>query len=321
VLVTILITNHNYAAYLRDALDGALAQTWTPVEVIVVDDGSTDESRAVLEDYGPRITAILKPRGGQASAVNAGLARARGDVVCMLDADDAFTADKVERVVEAYGRRPDTALVHHQMRTVNSGGVPQDAPWPASLPEGDLAPVLLRTGGWYPRAPMSALSFRRAYLERVGPVPVDPVVADGPRGRVTVEVKADTYLAAPAAFAGSIGAVRMPLTRYRIHGANKSMTGHDGQSGRAALWNRRVAQYAVEHAALEYVLRERLGLTGVPALEDHLERRLHLRGLGDASFVRTVAHVLRTPVMPLSMRIREATRVALGRGWAASVEA
>jgi len=319
VLATILITNHNYAVFLRDAIDGALAQTWKPVEVIVVDDGSTDESRAILEGYGGQITAIFKPRGGQASAVNAGLASASGEIVCMLDADDAFTADKVERVMEAYGRRRDTTLVHHQMRTVDRDGNPQDAPWPAYLQEGDLAAVLLRTGGWYPRAPMSALSFSRAYLERVGPVPVDPVVTDGPRGPVTVEMKADTYLAAPAAFAGPVAAVRRPMTRYRIHGANKSVAGHDGPAGRAELWSRRIAQYGVEHAALEQVLRGRLGVTRAPSLEDHLERRLHLRGLGETSLPSTVAHVLRTPVMPPAMRVREAARVLLGRGWAASV--
>ena len=73
-LVSIVIPNYNYGQYLRFAIDSALAQTYSPVEVIVVDDGSTDDSREVIESYGERIGPIIKANGGHGSALNAGYA-------------------------------------------------------------------------------------------------------------------------------------------------------------------------------------------------------------------------------------------------------
>ncbi|MFK5073749.1 glycosyltransferase family 2 protein, partial [Klebsiella pneumoniae] len=75
-------------------------------EVVVVDDGSRDNSRQVIAGYGQRIVAVFKANGGQASAFNAGFRAARGDIICLLDADDLFTVDKVERLVEIYQALP-----------------------------------------------------------------------------------------------------------------------------------------------------------------------------------------------------------------------
>ena len=88
MLVSIIINNYNYARYLAAAIDSALAQTWHPLEVIVVDDGSTDDSWAVIERYGDRVHAIRQPNGGQGAAYNAGFAASRGEWVMFLDSDD-----------------------------------------------------------------------------------------------------------------------------------------------------------------------------------------------------------------------------------------
>src|SRR5262245_35878004 len=77
-LVSILINNFNYAKYLPQAIDSALSQTYQPIEVIVVDDGSTDDSQRILSRYEPQVVPILKKNGGQASAFNAGVARSAG---------------------------------------------------------------------------------------------------------------------------------------------------------------------------------------------------------------------------------------------------
>ncbi len=74
LLVTILINNYNYGRFLRQAIDSALDQTYTNIEVLVVDDGSTDESRSVIYSYGDRVRAVFKENGGQASTFNAGVA-------------------------------------------------------------------------------------------------------------------------------------------------------------------------------------------------------------------------------------------------------
>src|SRR5260221_4951064 len=87
-LVSIAINNFNYAAYVGQCIDSALAQTYRPIEVVVVDDGSTDGSRTVIERYADRIRTLFKPNGGQASAMNAGFAMASGNVGLFIVADD-----------------------------------------------------------------------------------------------------------------------------------------------------------------------------------------------------------------------------------------
>ena len=93
MLVSIVINNYNYARYLGDAIDSALAQTWHPLEVIVVDDGSTDDSWSVIQRYGERVRAMRQPNGGQGAAYNAGFAASRGEWVLFLDADDLLDVD------------------------------------------------------------------------------------------------------------------------------------------------------------------------------------------------------------------------------------
>ena len=85
-MISIIINNYNYARFLRAAIDSALGQSYQPIEVLVVDDGSTDQSRAIIDSYGDRIRPVLKKNGGQASALNAGFAQSQGDSVIFLDA-------------------------------------------------------------------------------------------------------------------------------------------------------------------------------------------------------------------------------------------
>ena len=319
VLVSIVIANRNYARFLPDAIDSALAQDHPQVEVVVVDDGSTDASAEVIAGYGGRIVARLQDGRGQAAALNAGLGAARGELVCLLDADDLFLPDKVSRVVRAWHDRPDAALVHHQMQTVDADGRPAHRPWPSVVLDGDLRRVVRRSAGWYPCAPASGLSFSRAYVDRLLPLPTDPVEVQTPDGAITVELKPDTYLAAPAAFVGPICGVHEALARYRIHGANKSGAGAD--AAQAERWNRQIGQYMAEFDALQHVLRDRLGLYVDLRLQDHLGYQLHRRGLGEISRSEAILRTATTPTLPLRMRPREIARVAVGRGAARRIQA
>src|SRR3954454_14414573 len=99
---SVIINNFNYARFLADAIDSALAQTHPNTEVIVVDDGSTDESASVIAAYGDRIAPVLKGNGGQASAYNAGYERSSGDIVCFLDADDMLLVDAIGSAADAF---------------------------------------------------------------------------------------------------------------------------------------------------------------------------------------------------------------------------
>lgn len=318
VLVSVVVSNHNYAPFLAETIDSVLGQTHPDVEIVVVDDGSTDDSREVLAGFGDRITAIFQEQGGQAAAVNTGVAAAHGELVCMLDADDAFTPDKIERVVAAWRAMPGAVLVNHRLRTVDETGRPSGPPWPAAIPAGDLRARVARSAGWYPRGVMSSLTFTRSYLDRLLPIPTARRTGRGPLGPIEVELKADTYLSNPAAFAGPVAGVQAPLTRYRVHGANKSGASLSDRP-RAELWNKRIAQFDVEHRALIEVL-ERLGIDARPRLEDNVDHRLHLLAMGETTLAATLRHLARSPVMPARVRAREMARVLARRGWSQPVD-
>src|ERR1051326_7249062 len=89
LLASIVITNYNYARFLREAINSALNQTYRNTEVIIVDDGSIDESHEVIKDYGNRIRPVFKQNGGMGSTYNAGVSVVRGQVVLFLDSDGA----------------------------------------------------------------------------------------------------------------------------------------------------------------------------------------------------------------------------------------
>ncbi len=118
-LVSILINNYNYGQFLDDAIMSALDQTYPNVEVIVVDDGSTDNSREVISRYGDKIIPIFSPNRGQASAYNAGFAASRGELLCFLDSDDTFRPNKVEHVVEALERFPAAGWLRHKLEVTD----------------------------------------------------------------------------------------------------------------------------------------------------------------------------------------------------------
>lgn len=97
--VSVVIPAYNAAWCVRRAVDSVLAQTFTDSELIVVDDGSTDDTAHVLAEYGSRVRIVSKPNGGLSSARNAGIAAARGRYVAFLDADDAWLPEKLARQV------------------------------------------------------------------------------------------------------------------------------------------------------------------------------------------------------------------------------
>ena len=121
-LVTVVIPTYNQASYLREAIDSVLAQTYPAIEVIVVDDGSTDETAAVLRSYGERIRAIHQENHGAAHALNRGIREATGEFVCWLSSDDAFLPDKVALQVDAFAADPGLGLCFTGFDTIDAAG-------------------------------------------------------------------------------------------------------------------------------------------------------------------------------------------------------
>ena len=215
-LVSIIIDNFNYARFIRAAIDSALAQTYAQIEVIVVDDGSTDNSRDVISTYGSRVSAVFKPNGGHASAFNAGFRASRGSIVMFLDADDALLPTAVEEVVRAW--HPGTAKAQFVLAHVDADGHTLGAivPYsPAQMLDGDIRASILEAGG-YVGVPTSGNAFARGVLDRILPL-------SEPQWRQA----ADTSLEVIAPFLGDVVSHRKTLGCYRVHEANHGMLGDD----------------------------------------------------------------------------------------------
>ncbi len=118
-LVSIIINNYNYGCFISEAIDTALSQTYPYIEVIVVDDGSTDHSHKIINNYKDKIISVLKENGGQASAFNAGFAASKGDIICFLDADDIALPEKVAEVVNVFREHPDINWCFHSLRIID----------------------------------------------------------------------------------------------------------------------------------------------------------------------------------------------------------
>jgi glycosyltransferase involved in cell wall biosynthesis len=207
-LVSVIITNHDYARYLPDAVESALAQTYPRTEVVVVDDGSTDGSRALLERWRDRATLLLQENAGQAAALNAGFAASRGELILFLDADDALEPDAATALAAAW--RPGAARVHAPVQLMDGQGRLTGGRLPSDpLPSGDLRPLVLAVGG-YPSTGTTGSAFSRACLERLMPVP-----------EAEWSNEPDVYLWILAPFLGDIVAVHRPTGRVRVHDANK----------------------------------------------------------------------------------------------------
>jgi glycosyltransferase involved in cell wall biosynthesis len=119
-LVTVFMAAYNGERYIRQALDSALAQTYPRMEVVVVNDGSTDSTPRILAEYGDRIQWFTQPNAGQASARNLAVSHARGEWVAMLDQDDLWDPPKIERQVAAI--RSGDALIHCNARIIDASG-------------------------------------------------------------------------------------------------------------------------------------------------------------------------------------------------------
>lgn len=213
IAIDIVINNHDYAPFLPAAIESARAQSHGQVNVIVVDDGSTDGSRQLLEQCGPDVEVVLKENGGQASALNTGLQRCTGDVVMLLDADDLLEAQAAARVAAAFAADERAVKVQFRLAVIDADGAPTGAIKPAvyqAMPSGDMRTTELALPYDLAWLPTSAIAFRRAALERILPIPEEGYPATG----------ADWYLNHVGALLGPIVSIEDVLGSYRVHGAN-----------------------------------------------------------------------------------------------------
>jgi glycosyltransferase involved in cell wall biosynthesis len=213
---SIIIINYNYGRFVGQAIESALAIDWPDKEIIVVDDGSLDDSRNVISSFGDRITAIFKANGGQTSAANAGFGRSTGDAVIFLDADDMLLPSVAQQVISVWKRG---------IAKVQYGLIPVDE---RLKPLGRCSPIYterntpewaarsMRETGTYLSSPTSGNAWSRDFLSEVFPLPTRDTDCLS---------HYDVFLARLAPFFGDVVSLTTNQFLYRWHGSNDSLSG------------------------------------------------------------------------------------------------
>ena len=131
-LVSVVVATYNMGQYIADAIDSILDQTYTHIEVIVVDDGSTDSTQAVLGQYAvdPRVRVVSQQNQGQPKAKNAGIQASTGELVGFCDADDRWLDNKLELQVPLFARNPAVGIVYSDVMTQDASGEPLTSNFP-----------------------------------------------------------------------------------------------------------------------------------------------------------------------------------------------
>lgn len=197
--VSVVIPTYNYARYIGEAIDSALAQTLPPIEVIVVDDGSTDDTQAVLAAYGDRIRVLRQENEGVAIARNSGIAAARGEYVAFLDADDVWKPRKLELQMARFDES--IGLVHCGIESGETVQLPRV--------DGHVADALLLLEADVIHGPGSTVVVRKRVAEEVGGF-------DG--GLAASE---DWDFCYRVALRHRVAHVAEPLVTYRKHGTGR----------------------------------------------------------------------------------------------------
>ncbi|MEQ9396757.1 glycosyltransferase family 2 protein [Haliea sp.] len=286
--LSVVINNYNYGRFLADAIDSALAQLDPDDELVLVDDGSTDDSVSILDRYrhDTRLCIIQQRNQGQLAAVLNGMAAATGDLLALLDSDDYFLPGYLDRLRLLGREHPDVGMFF-------SAAVPGGAPAEQvqamqqllariAIPEGPTGPSRWSTliGGEFLGTPTSGLAFSRPLVERLLAVrrhfsdecPLDAralrLLRVNPQSHATTRLSADGVLVRAASVAGALKySCATPGFHYRIHGTNAfAMMNHLARRYIDLKRRQRMAQML----ALAFDLRQR------PRLEE-LRAEIHQR--------------------------------------------
>ena len=218
-MISVIINTYNYGRYVEKAVTSALGQDFPAedFEVIVVDDGSTDDTSFMLAPYMERITYLAKANGGQASALNAGFKIAKGDIIAFLDSDDFWYPEKLKKITGEFGRSGDIDVVYHYMHIIDKdGAVIGELKETRGALRFEKWPLGRLLTGSMPFGPeTSAISVRASCLRNIMPIPED------------IDICADWYINLLLPFYSREYAMcRQLLGAYRLHSDNYWKNGH-----------------------------------------------------------------------------------------------
>jgi glycosyltransferase involved in cell wall biosynthesis len=209
---SIIIINHNYARFLKQAIESALAQTYQDIEVVVIDDGSTDDSTEVIGSYGNLIKAVFKKNGGQSSCYSYGFAIATGDLLLYLDADDYLHAHCISEVINNW--KEGCVKAHFYMEVVDENGSKLNAVVPSGRLGRATNPLkMMRLFGAYCSPPGSGNVYSRDYLGKILQKQNDSEF----RRFEAVHFGGDSVPILAAPYFGTIATIPRTLGFYRRH--------------------------------------------------------------------------------------------------------
>jgi hypothetical protein len=257
--MNVVICNYNYEQFLAEAIDSALAQDYMNTHVMVIDDGSTDGSRAIMEGYGERITSIFKDNGGQVSAYNLGLQLVNTDYVLFLDSDDVLYPGAVTDVMQRF-ERDNLAKVQFRLDVIDETGKCTGVYVPHSEFDGDCREPLLH--GWlYPSPPASGNAYSVTALRKIFPVPEPAKNRYG----------ADFYAIYGAALVGPVSSIPKSLGGYRVlhSGARGISFANSEQTDKAP------KAFTTRWVILREMASRRLGIQLPPAFHDFAHEKAY----------------------------------------------
>jgi hypothetical protein len=213
-LVSILLANYNYANYVGQTIESVLGQSYGHWELVICDDGSTDNSVTIIQSYADkdrRITFVRQPNGGHTAALNTAYSLCQGEIICFLDSDDLFLPGKVESVVQACLQNADAGLIIHRVIRVDEQRRRKGV-WPMSdLPDGWLGPDVVKSGGILAFAPpTSGISLRRELAELIFPISKKP----------PLDMCPDQVVMRVAPLVSAVKRLPGALAEFRMHGSN-----------------------------------------------------------------------------------------------------
>ncbi len=215
--VSVIIPCHNACDYIGATINSVLAQTLPPAEIIVIDDGSTDDSREVVRRFDGRVRLLTKANGGPASARNLGIASSTGDYIAFLDSDDLWMSDKLARQVAFMASHPEVGLLFSEAWMFRETDGEKVISRKIGF-TGDPTFRQLLHGDFIPN---STVLLRRECVERVGPL-------SEKRSLIGVE---DYEYWMRIARECTIAGIAEPLAWYRLREGNLMGDGRDIDKG------------------------------------------------------------------------------------------